>query len=201
MPVPGARSGHGDLAVAGSAATILLRPGGRSGVSLSPGEGSRSSPLRAHGRRARDARNLGGRPHGRAGTRQSRRPSQQAGEGPRTWRCLQGCVRSLYKDVADKMVIEGLIQQHAMADFARAVGSAPADARSAAVAYRAWALADPHVCEFAARRPLRRDIVGRSRRSRGRRCSGWWAATLMRRMRCFALGVDPELLAPTRRNA
>lgn len=67
---------------------------------------------------------------------------------------------SLYKHVSDKGVIEGLLQQHAMAEFGRAVGAAPPDARSVAAAYRTWALANPHLYELAARRPLRRDIVG-----------------------------------------
>jgi AcrR family transcriptional regulator len=67
---------------------------------------------------------------------------------------------SLYKHVSDKGVIEGLLQQHAMAEFGRAVGAVDPDARSIAAAYRAWALANPHLYELAARRPVRRDIVG-----------------------------------------
>lgn len=67
---------------------------------------------------------------------------------------------SLYKHISDKGVIEGLLQQHAMAEFGRSVGAAPPDARSVAAAYRSWALANPHLYELAARRPLRRDIVG-----------------------------------------
>ena len=67
---------------------------------------------------------------------------------------------SLYKHVSDKGVIEGLLQQHAMVEFGRAVGAAGPDARSVAAAYRAWALANPHLYELAARRPVRRDIVG-----------------------------------------
>ena len=67
---------------------------------------------------------------------------------------------SLYKHVTDKGVIEGLLQQHAMAEFGKAVRAAGPDARSVAAAYRAWALANPHLYELAARRPVRRDIVG-----------------------------------------
>lgn len=67
---------------------------------------------------------------------------------------------SLYKHISDKGVIEGLLQQHAMAEFGRAVAAAGPDARSVAAAYRSWALANPHLYELAARRPLRRDIVG-----------------------------------------
>ena len=57
-------------------------------------------------------------------------------------------------------LIQGLLQQHTMADFGRAVGSAPPDARSVAAAYRCWALTNPHLYELAARRRVRRDIVG-----------------------------------------
>ena len=67
---------------------------------------------------------------------------------------------SLYKHVRDKGVIEGLLQQHAMAEFGRAVRAAGPDARSVAAAYRTWALANRHLYEVAARRPVRRDIVG-----------------------------------------
>ena len=67
---------------------------------------------------------------------------------------------SLYKHVSDKGVIEGLLQQHAMAEFGRAVRAAGPGARSVAAAYRSWALANPHLYELAARRPVRRDIVG-----------------------------------------
>ena len=86
---------------------------------------------------------------------------------------------SLYKHVTDKGVIEGLLQQHAMADFGRAVGSAPPDARSVATAYRSWALANPHLYELAARRPVRRDIVGDT--------EAFAAAPLVR-----AVGGDPD---------
>lgn len=86
---------------------------------------------------------------------------------------------SLYKHVTDKGVIEGLLQQHAMADFGRAVGSAPPDARSVAAAYRSWALANPHLYELAARRPVRRDIVGDA--------EAFAAAPLVR-----AVGGDPD---------
>lgn len=86
---------------------------------------------------------------------------------------------SLYKHITDKGVIEGLLQQHAMADFGRAVGSAPPDARSVAAAYRSWALANPHLYELAARRPLRRDIVGDT--------EAFAAAPLVR-----AVGGDPD---------
>ena len=67
---------------------------------------------------------------------------------------------SLYKHVSDKGVIEGLLQQHAMAEFGKAVRTAASDARSVASAYRSWALANPHLYELAARRPVRRDVVG-----------------------------------------
>ena len=86
---------------------------------------------------------------------------------------------SLYKHITDKGVIEGLLQQHAMADFGRAVGSAPPDARSVAAAYRSWALANPHLYELAARRPVRRDIVGET--------EAFAAAPLIR-----AVGGDPD---------
>lgn len=86
---------------------------------------------------------------------------------------------SLYKHVADKGVIEGLLQHHAMADFGRAVGSASPDARSVAAAYRSWALANPHLYELAARRPVRRDIVGDT--------EAFAAAPLVR-----AVGGDPD---------
>jgi AcrR family transcriptional regulator len=67
---------------------------------------------------------------------------------------------SLYKHVTDKSVVEGLLQQHAMAEFGvalRAGGRAP---RDVAAAYRSWALRNPHLYEFAVRRPMRRDAIG-----------------------------------------
>lgn len=67
---------------------------------------------------------------------------------------------SLYKHVTDKGVIEGLLQRHAMDEFGRAVGAAGPDAQAVAAAYRAWALANPHLYEIATRRALRRDLVG-----------------------------------------
>lgn len=67
---------------------------------------------------------------------------------------------SLYKHVRDKGVIEGLLQRHAMVEFGKAVGAVGSDARAVAQAYRAWARANPHLYELAARRPVRRDIVG-----------------------------------------
>ena len=67
---------------------------------------------------------------------------------------------SLYKHVADKGVIEGLLQQHALAEFVAAVRAAGDDPHEVAAVYRGWALANPHLYEIAARRPLRRDVVG-----------------------------------------
>ena len=67
---------------------------------------------------------------------------------------------SLYKHVTDKSVVEGLLQQHAMAEFGvalRAGGRAP---RDVAAAYRSWALRNPHLYEFAVRRTMRRDAIG-----------------------------------------
>ena len=69
---------------------------------------------------------------------------------------------SLYKHLSDKGVIEGLLQHQAMIEFGEAVGGSGGDPRSVAAAYRAWALANPHLYELAARRPVRRDIVGAS---------------------------------------
>ena len=66
----------------------------------------------------------------------------------------------LYKHVSDKAVIEGLLQQHAMAEFGKAVGAAGPDPHSIAAAYRTWALENRHLYELATRRPIRRDIVG-----------------------------------------
>jgi AcrR family transcriptional regulator len=86
---------------------------------------------------------------------------------------------SLYKHVTDKGVIEGLLQQHAMAEFGKAVRAAGPDARSVAAAYRAWALANPHLYELAARRPVRRDIVGET--------EAFAAAPLVQ-----AVGGDPD---------
>lgn len=67
---------------------------------------------------------------------------------------------SLYKHVTDKDVIIGLLQQHAMKEFGKAVAAAGPDPRAVAAAYRSWAIANPHLYELAARRPLRRDIIG-----------------------------------------
>lgn len=66
---------------------------------------------------------------------------------------------SLYKHVSDKAVIEGLLQQHAMAEFGKAVGAAGPDAHAIASAYRTWALQNRHLYELATRRPVRRDVV------------------------------------------
>jgi AcrR family transcriptional regulator len=66
---------------------------------------------------------------------------------------------SLYKHISDKGVIDGLLQQHAMARFGEAVRAAGPGARAVAAAYRTWALANRHLYELATRRPLRRDIV------------------------------------------
>ena len=67
---------------------------------------------------------------------------------------------SLYKHVADKGVVEGLVQQHAMAEFGAAVRAAGRAPHDVAAAYRTWALGNPHLYELAARRPLRRDVIG-----------------------------------------
>lgn len=67
---------------------------------------------------------------------------------------------SLYKHVSDKGVIEGLLQQHAMAEFGKAVGAAGPDPHAVASAYRTWALENRHLYELATRRPVRRDIAG-----------------------------------------
>jgi AcrR family transcriptional regulator len=67
---------------------------------------------------------------------------------------------SLYKHVADKGVVEGLLQQHAMAEFGAAMRAAGRAPHEVAAAYRAWALRNPHLYEIAVRRPLRRDVVG-----------------------------------------
>ena len=67
---------------------------------------------------------------------------------------------SLYKHISDKGVVEGLLQQHAMAEFGAAVRAAGRAPHDVAAAYRTWALRNPHLYELAARRPLRRDIIG-----------------------------------------
>jgi AcrR family transcriptional regulator len=67
---------------------------------------------------------------------------------------------SLYKHVTDKGVVQGLLQQHAMAEFGAAVRSAGRAPHDIAAAYRSWALGNPHLYELAARRPLRRDVIG-----------------------------------------
>ena len=67
---------------------------------------------------------------------------------------------SLYKHVTDKGVVEGLLQQHAMAEFGAAVRAAGRAPHDVAAAYRSWALGNPHLYELAARRPLRRDVIG-----------------------------------------
>ena len=67
---------------------------------------------------------------------------------------------SLYKHVTDKGDIEGLLQHQALIEFGAAVRSAGDEPRAVAAAYRSWALANPHLYELAARRPLRRDLVG-----------------------------------------
>ena len=67
---------------------------------------------------------------------------------------------SLYKHVADKGVVEGLLQQLAMAEFGAAMRAAGRAPQEVATAYRAWALRNPHLYEIAVRRPLRRDVVG-----------------------------------------
>lgn len=66
---------------------------------------------------------------------------------------------SLYKHVADKNVIIGLLQRHAMTEFGTAVAGAGPSPHAVAAAYRAWALANPHLYELATHRPLRRDVV------------------------------------------
>ena len=67
---------------------------------------------------------------------------------------------SLYKHVTDKGVVEGLLQQHAMAEFGAAVRAAGRSPHDVAAAYRTWALRNPHLYEFAVRRPMRRDVIG-----------------------------------------
>jgi AcrR family transcriptional regulator len=86
---------------------------------------------------------------------------------------------SLYKHVKDKDVILGLLQRHAMVEFGRAVGAAGPSGRQVAAAYRQWALANPSLYELAARRPVRRDIVGET--------EAFAAAPLVR-----AVGGDPN---------
>ena len=82
-------------------------------------------------------------------------------EGPEalTMRRLAGALGiqapSLYKHVRDKGVLEGLLQQHAMAEFGRAVGAVGPDGHAVAAAYRRWALENPHLYELAVRGPVR----------------------------------------------
>ena len=66
---------------------------------------------------------------------------------------------SLYKHVRDKDVIVELLQHHAMTQFGQAVAAAGPSPRAVAAAYRAWAIANPHLYELAARRPLGPDIT------------------------------------------
>ena len=66
---------------------------------------------------------------------------------------------SLYKHVADKNVIIGMLQRHAMTEFGTAVATAGPSPHAVAAAFRAWALGNPHLYELATHRPLRRDIV------------------------------------------
>lgn len=66
---------------------------------------------------------------------------------------------SLYKHVSDKDVIVGLLQRHAMTQFGQAVAAAGPSPRAVAAAYRSWAIANPHLYELAARRPLGPEIT------------------------------------------
>jgi AcrR family transcriptional regulator len=64
---------------------------------------------------------------------------------------------SLYKHVRDKDEIIADLQARGLAELAAAIVAAGPWAPAAAHAYRAWALANPHLYEICMRRPLLRD--------------------------------------------
>lgn len=64
---------------------------------------------------------------------------------------------SLYKHVRDKDEIIADLQARAITELAAAIVAAGPWPSAAAQAYRAWALANPHLYEVCMRRPLLRD--------------------------------------------
>src|SRR5271169_4541265 len=64
---------------------------------------------------------------------------------------------SLYKHVRDKDEILADLQARGLAELTAAIVAAGPWAPAAAYAYRAWALANPHLYEICMRRPLLRD--------------------------------------------
>lgn len=66
---------------------------------------------------------------------------------------------SLYKHVADKEEIIADLQARGMEEFAIAISKAGKSRKSKALAYRQWALENPHLYEITMRTPLLRERI------------------------------------------
>lgn len=64
---------------------------------------------------------------------------------------------SLYKHVKDRDEIIADLQERGLIEFATALSSAPPNKRGQVMAFRTWALANPHLYEVTLRIPLMRD--------------------------------------------